>query len=142
MPLLKSSAKALKPHVKNFALSTASDLLEGKKNFKNIIKTRGIENIKRAGKDIFTSQKGKGLRNRRVGKQANTSMYNRLGLGPHKIKIYRKKATPKKRKVKRKKKAKVVQTGKGRKRKTTRKKGKAKRRKRRRNLSTKSSIFD
>ena len=143
LPWAKKGAKALAPHAKKFAISTAKDILEGEKSVKSILKNRGVEAIKEVGQRVANSQQGRGIRNRSLTKKM---MLQRLGLGQNK-KVYKKKSKKNvsKKRVKRKavkRRGKSIQVGGRKKRKSKKKKGKSKRRRKGRNLSTKNSIFD
>lgn len=70
VPKLKYAAKSLAPYAKSVAYNSASDLLEGQRGFKNILKRRAVEGGQEVKRDILRSlqnhmkQEGKGLINK------------------------------------------------------------------------------
>lgn len=68
-PRLRSAAKSLEPYARKFALNSATDLLEGERGFKNVLKRRALESGRNIQKDLLRNlrrnlqdqQQGKGL---------------------------------------------------------------------------------
>lgn len=142
-PKLKYAAKSLAPYAKSVAYNSASDLLEGQRGFKNILKRRAVEGGQDVKRDLLQSlqshmkQEGKGLINTA---SLETSRTMDLPFGSKRRRKRRTLSTLRriqirtKRKIKRKK-----QLGGGRRRRKTKKK---RRKRRTRKLKSSHHLFE
>lgn len=141
-PRFKTVAKSLAPYAKSFALNSASDLLEGQRGFKNILKRRAVEGGQELQRDLLKNvqnrlkQEGKGLINK-ASIESSRTMLLPIGMKRRQkrrvVNSLRRIQTKTKRKIKRKK-----QLGGGRRRKKSRRR----RRKRTRRLKSSNHLFE
>jgi hypothetical protein len=131
LPSLKKAVKASAPYAREFLKSAASDIIKGEKGFGEALKSRGIEQIKKAEEKLLSKQSGSGLRSFQ---SIEKSLGDRMALGRRRSTT----TTSTTRRVKRRKtrKPKAVSAVRG-----TRKKVQRKRNKRKRILHSKS-IFN